>query len=251
MRNIWTIARRELRLYFISPIAYIIGLLILLITGIYFTLLVYLSASSAYTYGYATPPAIDSIMTVMVFLFLLTLPALTMRLMADEHRAGTLELLLTSPVKDWELVIGKWFGSFVFILMIIAVTLIFPIVLNKLVTPGIDQGAMAANYLGIILVAAAFLSIGTAISSFFNNQFAAFFATIVVLFFFWWVIGWPAAVMQQTGGGEIFTYLSMSAHFYNSMLVGKVALSDLVYYLSLTALGLFLGTVAVEIRRWQ
>lgn len=251
MRNIWTIAKRELQLYFISPIAYIIGLLILLITGIYFTLLVYLSASSAYLYGYATPPGIDSIMTIMVFLFLLALPALTMRLMADEHRSGTLELLLTSPVKDWELVFGKWLGSFLFILMIIGITLIFPIVLNSLVTNGIDQGAMAANYLGIILVAASFLAIGTAISSFFNNQFAAFFATIVVLFFFWWVIGWPAAIMQQTGGGEIFTYLSMSTHFYNSLLAGKVALADLVYYLSLTALGLFFGTVAVEIRRWQ
>lgn len=249
MRNIWTIARRELRLYFISPIAYIIGLLILLVTGIYFTLVIYLSASSAYNYGYSTPPEISSIMNVLAFLFLLTLPALTMRLMADEHKSGTLELLLTSPVKDWELVIGKWVGSFVFILLIIAITLVYPIVLNKLVTPGIDQGAMAANYLGIILVAATFLAIGTAISSFFNNQFAAFFATIVVLFFFWWVIGWPAAVMQS--GSEVFTYLSMSSHFYNSLLTGVVALSDLVYYLSLTALGLFLGTVAVEIRRWR
>lgn len=250
MRNMWTIARRELNVYFISPIAYIIGILILLVTGIYFTLLIYLSASSAYSTGYATPPGINSLINILAFLFLLTLPALTMRLMADEHRSGTLELLLTSPVKDWELVIGKWLGSYLFILMIIAITLIYPIVLNKLVTPGIDQGALAANYLGIILVAAAFLSIGTAISSFFKNQFAAFFATIVVLFFFWWVIGWPAAVMQG-GGGEVFTYLSMSSHLYDSMLNGVVALSDLVYYLSLTALGLFLGTIAVEIRRWQ
>jgi ABC-2 type transport system permease protein len=108
---------------------------------------------------------------------------------------------------------------------------------------------MLANYLGIILVAAVFLSIGTAISSFFNNQFAAFFATLAVLFFFWWVIGWPAAVMQ--GSGNIFTYLSLSSHFYDSLLRGTVALSDIVYYLSLTALGLFLGTVAVEIRRWK
>jgi len=251
MRNVWTIARRELRLYFISPIAYIIGLLILLVTGIYFTLIVYLSSRSAYTYGYATPPGIDGILGVMVFLFLLSLPALTMRLMADEHRAGTLELLLTSPIKDYELVFGKWLGAFVFILMVIAITMIYPIVLNSLVTNGIDQGTVASSYLALILVAATFLSIGTAISSFFNNQFAAFFATIVVLFFFWWVIGWPAAIMQQAAGSEIFTYLSMSSHFYDSMMVGKITLGDIVYYLSLTGLGLFLGTVAVEIRRWQ
>jgi ABC-2 type transport system permease protein len=249
MRNVWTIARREFRLYFISPVAYIVALLILLVTGIYFVLIVYLAASASYTMGSSTPPGTDSVIYIMAYLFLLALPALTMRLMAEEHHNGTLELLLTLPIHDWELVVGKWLGSFLFILSVIAVTLIFPIVLNRLVTPGIDQGLMLANYLGIILVAAVFLSIGTAISSFFNNQFAAFFATLAVLFFFWWVIGWPAAVMQ--GSGNIFNYLSLSSHFYDSLLRGTVALSDIVYYLSLTALGLFLGTVAVEIRRWK
>jgi ABC-2 type transport system permease protein len=249
MRNVWTIARREYRLYFISPVAYIVALLILLITGIFFVLIVYLAGQAAFSGSSTTPPGTDAIMNIIVYLFLLALPALTMRLMADEHRNGTLELLLTYPLHDWELVVGKWLGSFLFILSIIAVTLIYPIVLNKLVTPGIDQGLMVTNYLGIILVAAAFLSIGTAISSLFNNQFAAFFATLAVLFFLWWVIGWPAAVMQN--GGGIFNYLSLSSHFYDSLLRGTIALSDIVYYFSLTAFGLFLGTVAVEIRRWK
>ena len=100
----------------------------------------------------------------------------------------------------------------------------------------------------ITLVAAAFLAIGTAISSFFNNQFAAFFATIAALFFLWVVIGWPAVVMQ--GSGAIFDYLNLSKHFAD-MQAGTIALSDIIYYLSLTALGLFLGTTAVEIRRWK
>ena len=168
--------------------------------------------------------------------------------MADEHRNGTLELLLTAPIHEWELVVGKWLGSFIFVLIIIAITFIYPIVLNSLVTPGIDQGVTMANYLAITLVAAAFLAIGTAISSFFDNQFAAFFATLAVLFFLWLVIGWPSVVMQGSGG--IFDYLSMSKHFA-SMQTGIIALSDIVYYLSLTALGLFLGTVAVEVRRWK
>jgi ABC-2 type transport system permease protein len=249
MRNVWTIARREYKHYFISPVAYIVALLLLLIPGIFFVLVVYLAGQSAYTSSYSTPPGTDSIMNIIAYLFLLALPALTMRLMAEEHRSGTLELLLTYPLHDWELVVGKWLGSFLFILSVIAVTLVFPLALNKLVSPGIDQGLMMANYLGIILVAAAFLSIGTAISSLFNNQFAAFFATLAVLFFLWWVIGWPAAVMQN--GGGIFNYLSMSSHFYNSMLNGSVALADIIYYLSLTAFGLIAGTVAVEIRRWK
>ena len=248
MRNIWTIARREIRLYFASPVAYIIGLLILLISGIYFVLVVYLAGQSAYTTGSAAAPGPDMVVGLMVFLFLFAVPALSMRLMADEHRNGTLELLLTAPIHEWELVIGKWLGSFIFVLIIIAITFIYPIVLNSLVTPGIDQGLMMANYLAITLVAAAFLAIGTALSSFFNNQFAAFFATLATLFFLWIVIGWPSVVMQ--GGGGIFDYLSMSKHFA-SMQSGIIALSDIVYYLSLTAFGLFLGTVAVEVRRWK
>jgi ABC-2 type transport system permease protein len=248
MRNVWTIARREIRLFFASPVAYIIGLLILLITGIYFVLVIYLAGQSAFTSGSASAPGPDLIIGLMVFLFLFAVPALSMRLMADEHRNGTLELLLTAPIHEWELVIGKWLGSFLFVFIIIAITFIYPIVLNSLVTPGIDQGLMMANYLAITLVAAAFLAIGTAISSFFNNQFAAFFATLAVLFFLWVVIGWPSVVMQ--GGGAVFDYLSMSKHF-SSMQSGTIALSDLVYYLSLTALGLFLGTVAIETRRWK
>ena len=249
MRNVWTIAKREYKLYFISPIAYIIALLLLLITVIFFVLIVYIAGQQAFTQGSATPPGTDSFINIIAYLFLLALPALTMRLMADEHRNGTLELLLTYPLQDWELVVGKWLGAFLFILSIIAVTLIFPLALNKLVSPGIDQGLMLANYIGIILVAAAFLSIGTAISSFFNNQFAAFFATLAVLFLLWWVVGWPAAVMPN--GGGIFNYLSLSTHFYDSMLLGKVALSDVIYYLSWTVFGLVMGTVAVEIRRWK
>jgi ABC-2 type transport system permease protein len=248
MRNVWTIARRELKLYFGSPVAYIVGLLILLITGIYFVLTIFLAGQSAFTQGTATAPGPDLVIGLMVFLFLFGVPALSMRLMAEEHRNGTLELLLTAPVNDWELIVGKWLGSFLFVLLIILVTFVYPIALNTMVTPGIDQGLMMANYLAITLVAASFLAIGTAISSFFNNQFAAFFATLAVLFLLWVVIGWPAVVMQ--GSGQIFDYLSMSSHF-SSMQTGTIALSDIVYYLSLTSLGLFLGTVAVQIRRWK
>jgi gliding motility-associated transport system permease protein len=248
MRNVWTIARREIKLFFASTVAYIIGLLILLICGIYFVLVIYLAGQSVYTSGAAAAPGPDLVVGLLAFLFLLAIPALSMRLMADEHRNGTLELLLTAPVHEWELVVGKWLGSFLFVLIIIVITMIYPIVLNNLVTPGIDQGLMIANYLAITLIAAAFLAIGTAVSSFFNNQFAAFFATLAVLFFLWVVIGWPSVVMQGSGG--VFDYLSMSKHF-SSMQSGTIALSDLVYYLSLTALGLFLGSVAIETRRWK
>lgn len=248
MRNIWTIARREYRHYFVSPIAYIIALLILLVLGIYFLLVLFSISQTAY-YG-ATPPEVSDILGLMPFLLLFAVPALTMRLLADEHRSGTLELLLTSPVRDGELILGKWLGAFLFMLTILALTLLFPIILHFwLVDPGIDQKLMLSNYLGLILVAASFLAIGTAISAMFKNQFAALFATLVVLFFMWYLIGWPAYVMFS--GGEIFTYLSMSSHYINGFGKGAVSFADLIYYGSVIVLSLYIGTAAIEMRRWQ
>ena len=249
MANIWTIARREYRLYFASPIAYIVALLILLTLGIIFVVNM-LQAITNMLYYQSPPPDTRIVVAPLAFLLVLATPALTMRLLSDEQRMGTMELLLTAPVREWELVIGKWLGSFLFILTVIGITLIYPLIMHYvLVDPGIDQGVMLAGYLGVILVAAAFLAIGTAMSSFFQNQFAAFFATLVVLVFFWWMVGWPANVLPV--GAEIFRYFDMSDHFYNTLSVGTVALSDIVYFLSMTGLGLFLGSIAVEIRRWK
>lgn len=249
MRNIWIIAQREYRHYFISPLAYIIALLILLVMGIYFLLVLFQSASMAF-FGNATPPSTQDILGILPFMLLFAAPALTMRLLADEHRTGTLELLLTAPIRDAELIIGKWLGSFLFMLTIIAITLIFPIILHFwLVDNGIDQLLMLSNYLGIILVTGVFLAIGTAISAMFKNQFAALFATLVALFFLWYLVGWPAYVMM--GGGEVFRYLSLSDHYFNGFATGAVDLGDIVYYISWIILSLFIGTTAIEMRRWQ
>ena len=172
-----------------------------------------------------------------------------MRLLADEQRMGTLELMLTAPVRDWELIVGKWLGSFLYILTIIGVSLIFPLILNSLITPGIDQQKMLSGYLGIILVSAAFLSIGVAISSMFNNQFAAFFLTLGFLVGLWFLIGIPAQIFSS--GSELFNYLNMNSRFHSSLNRGVINLSDLVYFLSITALGLFIGSIVIESRRWR
>jgi ABC-2 type transport system permease protein len=160
-----------------------------------------------------------------------------------------MELLLTAPVRDWELIIGKWLGGFLFILTIIAISLIYPLILNLLESPGIDQSQMMVSYLGVILVAAAFLALGVGASALFTNQIAAFFATLGLFIFLWWLVGFPTQYV--TAGADIFSYLDMKAHFYNSMNNGVINLSDIAYYLSLIALGLFAGTSAVEARRWS
>ena len=252
MRNTWTIASREYHRFFTSPVAYVVAFVILLTLGIMFGLTVLVYSQNALNAGFGGPPNapdISGITGTFTFLLVLSVPALTMRLVADENRMGTMELLLTAPVRDWELIVGKWLGGFLFILTIIGVTLIYPIILNSLETPGIDQSQMMTSYLGLILVSAAFLALGVGASSLFTNQIAAFFITLGLFVFLWWLIGFPA---QYVGAGsDIFSYLDMKAHFYNSMNTGVINLSDLAYYLSLIALGLFTGTAAVEVRRWS
>ena len=248
MRNMWTITRREYRHYFTSPLAYIAALLTLLTVGIYFVVIIYYTANNSYYSN--TAPGINIVIGPLATVFLFAAPALTMRLLADEQRMGTLELLLTTPIKDGELVIGKWLGAFLFMLTIIAITLVYPIVLNKLTTPGIDQGVMVSGYIAVILLTAVFLAIGTAMSSFFNNPFAAFFATLAVLIIFWWLIRLPTYIVQNDSFNNILNYLDLYGRF-NSMLAGTMSLSDIIFPISLTALGLFLSAVAVEIRRWR
>jgi len=245
MSNIWFIAKKEFKSYFASPVAYVIGCLVFLTLGFFFW--------NDIQYAVSTQQYIPSITTTFqlyVFpLLFLAAPAITMRTMAEENRMGTLELLLTSPVRDWELIVGKWLGSFLLFVCITGITLIYPLVLNSLVQPGIDQGMVASGYLGLILMIAALCAVGVFISSLFNNQIAALFASIGVMILFW-VISTPAQSMVGTGA-DILNYLSIPSHFYNTFMNGVISLKDIIYYLSLTAFGLFFGTITVEIRRWR
>ncbi len=247
MLNIWIIAKREFNQYFISPIAYVIAFLFLSVISLIFVLT--LLSISVNQFGFVTPPDARFVTGTMAFLMVLATPAITMRSIADEVRMGTMELLLTAPVRDHELVIGKWLGAFLFMLTLFASTLIFPILINQMVLPGIDQLVLISGYLGVILLGAAFLSLGVGISALFTNQITSFFTTLVVLIVMWWLIGAPANILP--GGAEIFRYLDISTHFYDFFNEGIIPLTGVVYYLSITALGLFIGSAAVEMRRWR
>jgi ABC-2 type transport system permease protein len=243
MRNIWTIALREYKLYFATPAAYMVAFMILLVLGVIF----YANVAAAVFQQFA--PGVDVIIGPLITLLLFATPAITMRLIAEEQRMGTIELLLTAPVRDYELVVGKWLGGFLFMLTLVAITWVYPFILNFLVDPGIDQGPLLTGYLGVVLISAALVAIGVAISSLFSNQIAAFFATLGV-FLLLWLISLPSQAMGATGG-ELLRYLDFSEHFYSTLFRGVIDLRDIVYYLSITALALFLGTVAVETRRWR
>lgn len=249
MRNIWTIAKREYDHYFITPIAYIVAFAILLTVGIIFAFNLY----GYMQFAYQSPGSVPDVSPVtgsFVFLLVLSTPALTMRLLSDEARMGTLELLLTAPIRDYELVVGKWLGGMLYILTLVAITAVYPIILNNFIDPGIDWRLVGAAYLGLILISASFLALGTGISALFTNQIAAFFATLITFVFLWWLIGFPGQLLQGSSA-NIFQYLSMQTHYSDNMVRGDLYLSDIIYFLSLISLGLFTGTVAVEMRRWR
>jgi ABC-2 type transport system permease protein len=242
MRNLFTIASKELKFFFISPIAYVVAFAIFIILGILFY-----GGVVAAAYQQAAP-SIQDIIGPLGTIMLFTAPAITMRTLADETKSGTLETLLTAPVRDWEIVVGKWMGAMGFIIVVLAGTWVYPIILNNIVEPGIDQGLMVSNYLGMLLLLGSFLAIGVACSSLFSNQIAAFFATLVILLALW-LVGYPGAAMGETGG--FFQYLDMRQHFYPTFFRGVIELKDVIYYLSVIVLSLFLGSASVEMRRWR
>ncbi|OGO11631.1 MAG: hypothetical protein A2Y53_05280 [Chloroflexi bacterium RBG_16_47_49] len=246
MRNVWTIARREYKLFFISPVAYVVAFFFMILLGWFFYNALRDAIIQATYQSYA--PTVQIIISPLVTLLLFVMPAITMRSIAEEMRMGTMELLLTAPVKDWELVVGKWLGAFLFMLSLLAVTWIFPIVLNFLVEPGVDQGILLSGYLGLILMVASLLAIGVFISSLFNNQLVVFLVSLAIVLMFWLVR--PSSATTGGLGTQILTYLNFIDHYLN-FYQGTIDLSDIVYYLSVTSLGLFLGTVSVEMRRWR
>jgi ABC-2 type transport system permease protein len=244
MRNIWTIAKRELHLLFIGPIAYITLIVFLLTLGIFFYIeLNYAIQSQSYI------PSMGTTFQLIAFpLLFLAVPAITMRSIAEEKRTGTLEFLLTAPVRDWELVIGKWLGGFLFFVIALSVTFVYPLILNILVDPGIDMGAVLVGYLGLLLIASCMVAIGIAISALVPNQIAALFATLGVIIIFW-ILSSPAQYMQGLWS-EILLNMSLTNHLYDTFLAGVIDLKDVLYYISFTVFALFIGKTAVEIRRW-
>ncbi len=240
MRNIWTIARREYRHYFATPVAYAVAFFLLVILSVIF----YLNLEFALVQ--MTPPDLGVVLSPMAFLLVFAAPAITMRLLADEQRMGTLELLLTAPVRDWEVVVGKWLGALLFVLTVVLVTVVYPLILNQIVDPGIDQGVFLSGYLGVVLLSAALVALGVAVSSFFESAVAAYFVTLGLLLVLWLVMPAPAG-----GGNEWITYLNFRDHFYTNFMAGVIDLRDVIYYLSVTALGLAVGSLSLETRRWR
>jgi ABC-2 type transport system permease protein len=250
MRNVWIIARREYKRYFTSWIAYIVAFVFIIILGIFFWR--DLVTAIQYSVYYQSPPPGAEIVTggLMIFLLIAGMPAITMRTISEEMRSGTMELLLTSPVRDWELVVGKWLGAFLYMLSLLAFTLVLPLMLNFIVQPGIDKGVLISGYLGLILMTATLAAIGVFISSLFSNQVIVFFVTLITFLIIYYVLQ-PLGGNSSSGlGNQILTNINFIQHYIN-LYQGTIDLKDIVYYLSVTTLALVFGTVSIEVRRWR
>ena len=247
MHNIWTIANREYKLYFSSPVAYVVAFLFLMWIGRYFYM--YIKQSIEYSMYYSSyVPSANVVISPMILILVFTMPAITMRLLAEEQRSGTIELLLTSAVRDWDVVIGKWLGAFMYILTLLAITWIFPFILNIMVEPGIDQGLLISGYLGVILMSAGLLAIGVAISALFANQIVAFFVGLGVALVL--ILVDPSSAGAVGTWNDFLSYMNFLDHF-NNFYSGVIDLKDVIYYLSVTALSLFAGSIFVQSRRWR
>jgi ABC-2 type transport system permease protein len=243
MRNVWIIASKELRQYFISPVAYAVATLVFLILGGIFFINVYFALQ-----GSQINPDGRLVLGPLVTILLFATPAVTMRLLAEEQRMGTIELLLTAPVRDWEVVVGKWLGSLLFVSIILAFTWVYPFILNRMTTPGIDQGVLVSAYIGLVLLVGTMLAIGVLVSALFKNPVAAFFAALAVLLALWIVgsLGSGAGV-----GSQVASNISLVDHYYNNFYRGIVTTPDVLYFVSMTVLALVLGSKVVESRRWR
>ncbi len=238
MGNMIAIMRKELRTYFVSPVAYVVIAAYLLMSGIFFAIL--LTAPTG-----AAESRLDIVFGNVPVVLLIVAPALTMRLLAEEQKSGTIELLLTSPVRDWEVVVGKYLASLVLYLIPVAMTLIYVVILRRYSSP--DLGPMLGGYLGIVLFGAAFLSVGMLATTLTQNQVIAALISIALLLALWLINAFANVVQGPISSA--LQYLSIISH-YNEFYSGVIDTRHVIYYLSVIAVSIFLSVRVLETRRW-
>ena len=255
MTNVLAIAHKELKGYFASPIAYIvIGFSAILYGWFFINLLYYFDRMSMQAgAGFGGPQSVNVNESLISPLFLnvsvillFTLPMITMRSYSEEKRSGTIELLLTSPLTDLQIVMGKFLGALGLYGAMLAVTLVHMAFLFAFGNP--EWRPVATGYLGLLLMGGCFLSLGLFISSLTKNQIVAGMITFAVFLLFW-VINWIASFTGPTMQ-NVLNYLSITEHL-NDFARGVVDTKHLVYYVSFIAFSLFLTVRAVDSERWR
>ena len=254
MRNVLTICGKEVRAYFTSPIAYLLMGMFGLITGFMFysATIYFINAGTQQQMSgqggpmnigdYVIAPLLGNAGVIGLFL----VPLISMRLFAEEKRAGTIELLLTSPLSDWEIILGKWLGAMTMYLCILAISAINVALLFAWGRP--DWRPILTGYLGLLLQGGTVLAIGTFISTTTKNQIIAGGTTFAVCLLLW-VLSWVSSY-NDAAWAQAIAYCSILTHF-EPFSKGVIDTKDLIFYISAIFLGLFLTSRSLESLRWR
>ncbi len=230
------ITKREMRAYFNSPVAYIVITAFMLIAGFLFFQNVFIEKQAEMRGYFGLAP--------MLFSFII--PAITMRLLAEERGSGTLELLITMPVRDWEVVVGKFLAAFGLLAVLLGLTFIYALTVASI--GPLDKGPAYGGYFGLLLMGGAYVAIGVMASSLTRNQIVAFilaFAISFALYLFGKIVQVVPAGLQP-----VIAFLSIDGHF-ESISRGVIDTRDILYYLSVMAISLVIATVSLESRKWK
>jgi ABC-2 type transport system permease protein len=257
VRNVFTIAGREVRSYFSSPVAYVLLAAFLALAGYFFFALLSAFNQSLAIYSMMRNPemlqrfnlnemVIRPLLHNMSVLLIFVIPAITMRMFPEEKTSGTYELLLTSPVRVGEIVLGKFLGGLVLVLLMVVLSGFFGLILYTYGNPEIPM--MLSGYLGLFLMAISFLAIGTLISSFTDNVVVAYTGALFTLLVLY-TIGWLGETVQGPWG-TLVKYVSITDHF-QELLKGLIDTKDLVYFATVLVVSLFLTQRSVESVRWR
>jgi len=254
MRNVLVIFKKELKSYFASPIAYLLLAIFAVIFGFFFysaTRFFVMQGMQMQMMGRGMPMDVNEyvirpLLTNASVIGLFLIPMITMRLYAEEKRSGTIELLMTSPVRDIEIVVGKWLAALVLYASILGISGINLAILFAFGRP--DWKPILVGYLGLILQGGCLLAIGIFISTTTKNQIIAGGATFAVCLMLW-VLDWVSAY-DQSAWAKVVSYLSVVTHF-EPFSKGVIDSKDVIFYLSMIFFGLFLTTRSVESLRWR
>ena len=252
MRTVLAITRKELESYFASPIAYVVVTLFLILSGIFFYIYLLFYLQSAQMAGQYGQEGMDVTQTIMRPLFsnlgffgLIIFPLITMRLLSEEKKLGTYELLMTSPVSIPQLVFGKFLGAVSLVLLILLLTAVYPIVLTIFGNP--DMGPILTGYLGLFLLASSFLAVGLFCSSVTENQIVAAVLGFVFLVIFW-ILNF--VTRSEAWYGKLAQYASIYQRF-DDFTQGVINANDVFYYVSFAFFALFVTGIVLQSQRWR
>jgi ABC-2 type transport system permease protein len=231
------ISKREIRHYFNSPVPYVVATVFLLVAG-------FLCFSTLFIERQADLRGFFS--SILLWFLPILLPAVTMRLLAEEKGSGSLELLITMPVRDWEVVVGKYLAALVFVAVLVGLTVVYAISVS-FIGP-LDKGATASGYIGLFMLGAAYAAIGLMASAFTKNQIVAFIVGFGICFSLF-LVGKLTQIVPPSLQ-PVTSFLGTDSHF-ESFTRGVIDSRDLIYYLSLIGVSLVVATVAIAARKWK